>query len=110
MTLKENSLKAYCNFLLHPNLEEKQYPFTTKLLNFSVVLLVDIIIVTLFSGLIYGIKYFGLIDIDFYRASQLAYIVKFIIWTSTATVLMPLIEEMVFRLHFTFCVSAASIK
>lgn len=99
MTSKENSLKAYWNFLLHPTLERKQYHFISKLRNFSVVLGVDVVIVTLLSGIIYGIEHLGLIDIGFYRTPQLVYTIRFIIYALTATVLIPLIEEVVFRLH-----------
>lgn len=94
-----NSLKNYWDFLLQPTLEQNTFRFRTKLRNFFVVLGVDGVIVALLSGIIYGLKHFGLIDIDFYRAPNVPNMIVFIAWAASIALVIPLIEEFVFRLH-----------
>ncbi|GET32387.1 hypothetical protein PbJCM13498_12500 [Prolixibacter bellariivorans] len=99
MTPKENSLKAYWNFLLHPNLEEKQYQFTTKLLNFLVVLIVDIAVTAALVWPVDHLRHIVGPDVQVHKIPISHQRYGLLTWSLLVTVFIPLLEELTFRTH-----------
>ena len=94
-----NSLRNYWDFLLQPNLEQNTFRFRIKLWNFLVVLGLDVVIVAILLGVIYSVKYFGWLDINLYNEPDVPNMIMFVSWVLSVTLVIPLIEEFVFRLH-----------
>ncbi|GET20165.1 CPBP family intramembrane glutamic endopeptidase [Prolixibacter denitrificans] len=99
MTPNENSLKAYWNFLLHPNLNYKKKRFTTKLLNFLVVLVVDIAISALLVWLVYQLRGVVAPDVKVHKIPISHQKWGLLKWSLLVTVFIPLLEELTFRTH-----------
>jgi len=99
MTPKENSLKAYWNFLLHPNLNCQKERFTTQLLNFLVVLIVDIAVTAALVWPVDHLRHIVGPDVQVHKIPISHQRYGLLTWSLLVTVFIPLLEELTFRTH-----------
>lgn len=99
MTPEETYLKAYWNYLLHPTFDYKKERFTTQLVNFAVVLIMDIAVTAALAWLVYHLRHIVVPDVQVHKIPISHQKYGLLKWSLLVTVFIPLLEELTFRTH-----------
>ena len=101
--LFKNEIKALIAFASKPSYEEDKQYFYPNLKRFGIVLLLDLILLALTTVLFYVVYLFGLDEILKYNET-IKLFNEFPLWLVTLLiiVLVPIIEELVFRFHLKY--------
>ena len=92
-------MKQLWDFLLNPSPEQELSNFSTKLTRFLIVLGVNVAAVAIAVGIQYYFKNLGLIDVDILPVIGKTNFFELLIWLLSTIFIIPIIEEVAFRLH-----------
>lgn len=94
-----NEIKQLWKYLLDPAPEQESSNFITKLIRFLIVLGINVAVVTIALGIQYGFKYLGLIDVQLLPVIGKTNFFELLAWLLSLIFIIPIIEELAFRLH-----------